>query len=204
MSHSKFDPQKHHRRSIRLPDYEYSQPGAYYVTIITWHRKCLFGEVVKGEVKSNRVGEIVKWEWLDLPKRFPYIELGAYVVMPNHFHGILVFLDHVGATRPDLSDARSNKASSFLPQITDDDIDGLPLPHGPRPASLGAVIAQFKSRITKRIWKIPSLKGTPIWQRNYHEHILRDEKDLKNKTDYINANPFSWEEDEENPLILKV
>lgn len=90
---SKFDPRKHHRpfdraqgrRSIRLPDYDYSQPGAYFVTIVTWHRECLFGEVVGGEMKLNKIGEIVQWEWLELPKRLGFIELGAFVVMPNLF-----------------------------------------------------------------------------------------------------------------------
>jgi putative transposase len=66
--------------------------------------------------------------------------------------------------------------------------------------SLGAIMTQFKSRVTKRLWKIPSLKGTPIWQRNYYEHVIRDEKDLQNKTDYIEANPILWDEDDENPM----
>jgi REP element-mobilizing transposase RayT len=88
--------------------------------------------------------------------------------------------------------------------ITPDSIKGSPLPqsmpHGPKPASLGAIMAQFKSRATKRIWKIPEFKETPIWQRNYYEHIIRDETDLQNKTDYINANPLLWDEDDENPI----
>jgi len=75
-----------------------------------------------------------------------------------------------------------------------------PLPRGPKPASLSAVIAQFKSRVTKRVWKIPEFKETSIWQRNYYEHIIRNEKDLQNKTEYIEANPLLWEQDEENPI----
>ncbi len=188
MKPSKFDPQKHHRRSIRLPEYDYSQPGAYYVTIVAWQRDCLFGEVVREEMKLNKIGKIVQWEWKELPKRLRYIELGAFVVMPNHFHGILIFHEHVGATRPGLNKARSSN-KPFPNRITDD-IDGSPLPRGPHPASLGAIMAQFKSRVTKRLWKIPSLKDTPIWQRNYYEHIICNNKDLQNKTDYINANPL--------------
>lgn len=65
-------------------------------------------------------------------------------------------------------------------------------------------MSQFKSRVTKRLWKIPALKGTPIWQRNYYEHVIRNEKDLKNKTDYIKANPILWDEDNENPLNIKL
>jgi putative transposase len=201
MPQTKFDPQKHHRRSIRLPNYDYSQSGAYYVTIVAWHRECLFGEMINGNMRLNKFGEIVQWEWLELPKRLRYIELGAFVVMPNHFHGILVFHKNVGATRQELTNEPSGNAS--LPHMTTDSIDGSLLQRGPKPASLGAIMAQFKSRVTKRLWKISSLKGTPIWQRNYYEHIIRNEKDLKNKTDYIEANPMLWDKDEENPLNVK-
>ncbi|HNH26476.1 MAG TPA: hypothetical protein PLR93_05615, partial [Anaerolineales bacterium] len=94
----------------------------------------------------------------------------------------------------------SLSGAEHLQTITTDGIDGSPLPHGPKPASLGAIIAQFKSRATKRIWKISEFKETPIWQRNYYEHIIRDETDLQNKTDYIEANPLLWDEDDENPV----
>ena len=201
MSHSKFNPQKYHRHSIRLPHYDYAQSGAYFVTIVTWHRECLFGEVVGGKMKLNRMGEIVQWEWLELPKRLCFIELGAFAVMPNHFHGILIFHENVRATRPGLIEARLGKAP--LPRVSTEGIDGSPLPRGPKPASLGAIMAQFKSRVTKRLWKIPSLQGTPIWQRNYYEHIIRNDRDLQNKTDYIEANPRLWGKDDENPLNAK-
>jgi REP-associated tyrosine transposase len=90
---SKFDPNKHRRRSIRLPNYDYAQPGAYYVTIVASHRECWFGEVVNGEMRLNRYGEIVAdtWQWLE--RQYSYVELGAWVVMPNHFHGILIIHD---------------------------------------------------------------------------------------------------------------
>lgn len=194
---SKFDPQKHHRRSIRLPKYDYSQPGAYFVTIVTWHRECLFGKVTDGVMKLNKAGEIVQWEWKALPQRFQYLELGDYVVMPNHFHGILIFHEPVGATRSNLIGTHSGKMAS--PPLTDEGLEGSPLPGGPNPASLGAILAQFKSRVTKRLWKIRALKDTPIWQRNYYEHIVRNQRDLQNKTDYINANPLLWDRDDENP-----
>lgn len=198
---SKFDSRKHHRRSIRLPNYDYAQPGAYFVTIVAWHRQCLFGEVVNEEMILNEAGKIVQWEWLELAKRSRYIELGAYIVMPNHFHGNLIFHEHVGATRPELTNAPSGKVS--LPPMTMKGIDGSPLPRGPKPASLGAIVAQFKSRVTKRLWKMSSLKGISIWQRNYYEHVIRNEKDLQNKTDYIEANSMLWNEDDENPLNVK-
>jgi putative transposase len=191
MSHSRFDSQKQHRHSIRLPNYDYSQPGAYFITIVTWHRECLFGEVVDGEMRLNDVGKIVQWEWLELPKRFCFVELGAFIVMPNHFHGILIFHENAGATRLGLSE------SGFS------NLNGSPLPRGPQPASLGGIMAQFKSRVTKRLWKMPSWQGRPVWQRNYYEHVIRNERDLQNIMDYIEVNPRLWGEDDENPTNLK-
>lgn len=82
-----------------MKEYDYAGAGAYFVTIVAWRRECLFGEVVDGEMVLNKIGKIVQWEWLDLPKRLPYVELGAYMVMPNHFHGILFLHENVGATR---------------------------------------------------------------------------------------------------------
>jgi REP element-mobilizing transposase RayT len=200
--HAKFDPQKHHRQSIRLQGYDYSQAGLYYVTIVAYQRECLFGEVVDGEMKLNRYGEIVQWEWLELPKRIRYIELGGFVVMPNHVHGFLVFRDPVlGATRPDLTVTHSGKAG--LHNKVPDDIGGSPLPpRGPKPASLGAIVAQFKSRVTKRIWKTPEMNGTPVWQRNYYEHIIRNEREMENIWRYIESNPAMWNDDDENPSLL--
>ena len=196
----KFDPQKHHRRSIRLPGYDYASAGAYYVTIVAWQRECLFGEVINKEMQLNKVGKIVEWEWLELPKRLSYISLGAHMVMPNHFHGILFVHENVGATRQ--GQPMSQPKEKPLPTIIPDSIDGSPLPRGPKPASLGAIMAQFKSRVTKRIWKFPEFKETPIWQRNYYEHIIRNQTDLQNKTDYIAANPLLWDEDDENPIHI--
>jgi REP element-mobilizing transposase RayT len=237
MGQPKFDPRIHHRQSIRLQGFDYSSAGAYFVTIVARGRECLFGEVVDGDVKLNRFGEIVQWEWLELPKRLQFVELGAFVVMPNHFHGILVIRDIVGATRQDLTMTRDSNA--LLHNVTTDGIDGSPLPddtfddgagatrqdlsvtpdgnallqttttdgtdgsplppRGSQPASLGAVIAQFKSRVTKRIWKTPSLRGKPIWQRNYHEHIIRNDREMERIWHYIESNPSNWIDDNENP-----
>ena len=198
---SKFDPQKHHRRSIRLKGYDYSQPGAYFVTIVTFQRECLFGEVVDGEMRLNRYGEVVKWEWERLPQIFKHLELGVFVIMPNHFHGIIVLRDNAGATRHGLDSAMSGNVS--LQTIATDGIDGSPLPCGPQPASLGAIIGQFKSRVTKRLWKIPSLNGRPIWQRNYYEHIIRNEHEMDRIWRYIESNPVNWADDDENPLNIQ-
>ena len=148
-------------------------------------------------MRLNNVGKIVQWEWLELPKRLCFIELGAFVVMPNHFHGILIFHENVGATRQGLINSRSGKVP--VPHVTVEGIDGSPLPRGPKSASLGAVMAQFKSRVTKRLWKIPPLQGTLIWQHNYYEHVIRNEEEVNRIRQYVIDNPTHWEEDEDNP-----
>lgn len=96
-----FAPQEHHRRSIRLKGYDYSQAGAYFVTLVTWQRECLFGEIGQGKMALNEIGEIVREEWERTAAVRQNVELGEYVIMPNHVHGILVFVDDgdVGATR---------------------------------------------------------------------------------------------------------
>ena len=85
----KFDPQKHHRRSIRLKGFDYAGAGAYYVTIVAWRRECLFGEVVNGEIMLSQYGEIVQKWWEEIPVHFSNVETGAFVIMPNHVHGIV-------------------------------------------------------------------------------------------------------------------
>jgi putative transposase len=173
----KFDPQEHYRRSIRLKGYDYSQAGAYFVTIVTWQRECLFGEITDGEMMLNEIGEIVREEWERTAAVRLNVELGEYVIMPNHVHGILVFVDDdVGATR------RVAPTSSTL-----------------QSGSLGAIMAQFKSIVTKRINGLQNVSGRPIWQRNYYEHIIRNERDMDRIARYIESNPLRWTDDDENP-----
>ena len=185
MSKSKFDPQKHHRKSIRLKGYDYSQQGVYFVTIVTYHRDCLFGEIVKEEMIFNDFSKIADECWRAIPKHFPYVELGAYVIMPNHVHGIIVIreLDDRGAALLRPYDVNSTNENSHKINI--------------KPGSLGAIVRSFKSAVSYRINKEHDATG--IWQRNYYEHIIRDETDLQNKTDYIDANPMLWNDDDENP-----
>ena len=95
MPKSKFDPNKHHRRSIRLKGYDYSQAGAYYVTIVTYQRDCLFGDIMNKEMILNDFGKVADECWSAIPEHFPLVELGAYVVMPNHVHGIIFITEKV-------------------------------------------------------------------------------------------------------------
>ncbi|HMB23328.1 MAG: transposase [Chloroflexota bacterium] len=189
MSRSKFDPQEHHRHSIRLPNYDYSQPGAYFVTIVTWHRECLFGEVVDGEMRLNKFGLVTKEQWEKLPKRFPNIELGAFVIMPNHMHGIIVITDGRGtAENPSNLGSEATRRAPTREQF-----------QKPVKGSIPTIVRSYKSAVSYRINLMRGIQDVPVWQRNYYEHIIRNDRDLQNKTDYIEANPMLWAEDHENP-----
>ena len=163
---SKFDLQKHHRRSIRLKGYDYASAGAYYVTIVAWQRECLFGEVVNKEMVLNEFGKIADECWRAIPKHFPNVELGAYVIMPNHVHGIIdIRANESLLTMKKVGDGRG--AAMLRPYDEQD-------PHriNVKPGSLGAIVRSYKSAVSYRINKEHNATG--IWQRNYYEHIIRN------------------------------
>ncbi len=187
----KYDPNKHHRRSIRLKGYDYSQAGAYFVTICAYNRECLFGEIVDGKMALNELGEIVREEWIYSTKIRNEIKMDEYVVMPNHIHGIVIIKDvdnvPVGVTGRSPLQRRS--------PLRQDDRH----PHGPKPKSIGSFIAGFKSVVTKRINELRKLPGASVWQPNYYDHIIRDEKEYYKIKNYIKNNPAQWIEDKNNP-----
>ena len=177
---TKFDPQKHHRRSIRLKGYDYTQSGAYYVTIVAYQRGHFFGEVVNAEMRLNELGQIARNEWFKTAILRPYVELyeDEFIVMPNHVHGIIWIINEtVGAER------RSAPTKTIV-----------------HPRSLGSVIRAYKSAVTYAANGLhpTGQRGAVLWQRNYYEHVIRNEKDLKAKRDYIFSNPLNWENDDEN------
>ncbi|MCI0520367.1 MAG: transposase [Chloroflexi bacterium] len=192
---------KEGRGSIRLPGYAYTQPGAYFVTTCSWQSRLLFGTIERGEMFLNSLGRIVQWRWQGLALQFRHIRLGAFVVMPNHVHGVIVIEspaqgDNVGATQAAPDEYRSGQPLSLTGSQAGK--HGSPLrarPTGPPPGSLGAMMAQFKSRATKQIWALPNQAQFPVWQRNYYEHIIRDEADWQRIEDYIRANPARWADD---------
>lgn len=189
-----YNPDIHHRRSIRLKGYDYSQQGAYFVTICTHQRNCLFGEIVDGEMKLNTNGEIAKGCWLSLPRHFQNVELDEFVVMPNHLHGIIIIAEE-GEALADLNYQKQQKFSSQCFAPTGDTIKI----NGTIPQSLAAIIQNYKSVSTRQINRINKAKGNVIWQRNYYERIIRNEEALNNIRQYIITNPINWAEDEENP-----
>ena len=178
-----YDPDQHHRRSIRLKNYDYTQPGAYFVTICTHQRTSLFGQVVDGEMAVNELGEIVRQEWFCTAQVRPYVKLFAdeFVVMPNHIHGIIWITNHVGAQRDCAPTPRGST------------------PNNVAPGSLGAIIRAFKSAATKRINIHRGTPGAPVWQRNYYEHIIRNDRALHTIRRYIANNPMRWHLDRYNP-----
>ncbi|CAG0996263.1 hypothetical protein ANAEL_02612 [Anaerolineales bacterium] len=182
--HPKFDPDKHHRKSIRLQGYDYSQAGAYFVTIVTYRRDMLFGEIQNGEMMLNDFGTITDECWHAIPEHFPFVELAAHVIMPNHTHGVIVINGR--GTHVNL------RGTIYRAPTDNNEQFGKPIK-----GSLPTIIRTYKAAVTRMIGREHNATG--IWQRNYYEHIIRDEKDLQRITDYIEANPSRWNDDDENP-----
>ncbi|HJS20143.1 MAG TPA: transposase [Anaerolineales bacterium] len=190
---AKFDPRKpfdpaqgrHHRRSIRLKGYDYTQSGAYYITIVTYQRQHFFGEGVNGEMRLNALGQIAHDEWFKTAALRPYVSLyeDQFVVMPNHVHGIIWIQNALGH-----GDA-----------VTQREEFGKPVSH-----SIPTIVRAYKSAVTYAVngllghGDVVPQRGAVLWQRNYYEHIIRDEKSLQAIRQYILNNPRNWEHDENN------
>ena len=168
------------RKKLRLPEYDYSWPGWYYVTVCTRDREPLFGQIVDDHMVLNHIGRIVEEEWLKTPLIRKNVALDDYVIMPNHLHGIVIINDAiVGATR-------RVAPTEGHPKL--------------RSASLGAILGQFKSIATKRARKECLLSDRSLWQRGYYDHVIRNDADLHRIREYIATNPRRWALDKENPV----
>jgi len=179
----------HRRRTIRVKNYDYTQAGGYFITICTRGRECLLGEVVNGMVQLSETGRLVESVWLQTAIVRPDIELDAYVVMPNHFHAIFFIHESpgvAGATHR-VAPTKNHYSADEKPRR----------PAGPMAGSVGAIIAQFKSLVSKRINPKQHL-GRSIWQRNYYEHVIRNEQSLNHIREYIVTNAQRWDLDREN------
>ena len=169
------------RRSIRLKDFDYASGALYFLTIYADRRRCIFGKIRDGEMQLNKLGRIVEDEWLVSLEMRRHIDLDAYVIMPNHIHSVVALFEKGDALPGGGQGARS-----------------APL-RGMQPRSLASLVAGFKASVTRAArFVVPRLR-TPIWQRNYYEHIVRDERDLERIRAYIEANPARWEEDAYHP-----
>ena len=217
----------HARRSIRIPGYDYAQPGAYFVTICTYHHIHLFGNVINGEMQLNEYGKIVQFTWQDLINHIQGIELGEFIVMPNHTHAIIHIIgenlgaepiraNSVGAgSKPAQTDDAKILRAGHGPALTKN-MGDIRAGHGPTPTKnmgyiragfgpaptkqkpLSEIVRELKTFSARRINEMRSTPGIPVWQRNYYEHIIRNEDDLRMITDYIATNPLNWAADELN------
>jgi REP element-mobilizing transposase RayT len=171
----RFDPQKHHRRSIRLRGYDYTQGGAYFVTTCVEKKRCAFGQIESGVTRLNVYGRIVEECWLAVAEHYPHVVLDENTIMPNHFHAIVIITEPVGVGSP-----------------------------RPTKTTLGQIMGYFKYQSTRSINAYRAERNlTPVyvWQRNYFERIVRNEKELDDTRRYIFENPLHWDKDTENPIF---
>jgi len=173
---------KHHRRSIRLPEYDYTQEGAYYITICIRNRESLFGKISNGRMVLTKCGEIAERCWNVLPEFFPDVVLNEFVIMPNHFHGIIIIT----------GDGRGLINQTPTTGIGDKWI----LMKNPG-QPLGKIIRHFKAQTAKYIHDAGFDHFR--WQRNYWEHVIRNDQSCDKIRQYIIENPSYWGQDEENP-----
>lgn len=167
-----------YRRSVRLRGYDYSQAGAYFITACALNRMCLFGQVVDGEMRLNEYGEIVRREWERTGEIRRDVGIDAFVIMPNHFHGIIVIDPRRGTLQRAPTTERFGKPTSN---------------------TIPTIVRLFKSTTTRQINEHRGTPGIPVWQRNYYEHIVRNEESLHRIRQYIAENPLQWATDRENP-----
>ena len=170
--------QRPHRRSVRLTGYDYSQAGAYFITTCVQDRMLLFGEVVDGEMRLNEYGEIVRREWERTGKIRQDVGIDAFVIMPNHFHGIIVIDPGRGTLQRAPTTERFGKPTSN---------------------TIPTIVRLFKSTTTRQINEHRGTPSIAVWQRNYYEHMVRSEKSLNRIRQYIADNPLQWAMDRENP-----
>ncbi|HEV7669699.1 MAG TPA: transposase [Thermoanaerobaculia bacterium] len=173
----RFDPEKHHRQSIRLRGFDYSAPGAYFVTIVTIGRELLFGEIVDREMRRNEYGEVAAACWAEMPHHFSNVVADIQVVMPNHVHGIVTIESGTFRFAKPFDPAAPRIASGSLP----------------------AIVRSYKAAVSRRINALRENPAGQVWQRNYYEHIVRDQGSLEAIRTYIRDNPLAWTTDPENP-----
>ena len=171
----------HHRRSIRLKEYDYSQNGAYFITICVQNKECLFGKIANGKMQLNDAGNIIQTIWDEIPEYYDGIETDTFQIMPNHIHGIIIIVGAGPCACPIKS--------------------GQPRGVAPTKLSLFDVVHRFKTMTTKQYIDGVKFKNWQpfdhkLWQRNYFEHVIRNEQSLNKIREYILNNPYGWEKDE--------
>jgi len=222
MRNGMYDPNRHHRRSTRRPGFDYTRTAAYFVTLCAYERACLFGAVEDAAVCLNECGKVVQAAWLKSEAVRQEIVLDAFVVMPNHLHGIVLIVPPRTDSHPDdprgyrldekHESASTRRAHGHAPLQGDDQLmdkgastsvgahGGAPSTTLRRPPrSLGAMVGGFKAAATARINRLSGMPGAPVWQRNYHDRILRGAREWRACRQYIHDNPACWAHDHLNP-----
>jgi REP element-mobilizing transposase RayT len=204
MDKSKPDSKTHRRRSLRLPQYDYAQPGGYFITICTHDRVCLFGDNINGAMMLNDAGIMVEKYWNEIPQHFTHVTLDEHAVMPNHFHGI-IFIVGAGSSRPvqpgssrpvQPGSSRPVQPGSSRLMLLDKCEDCGKEGREDRAPTVGNIVAYFKYQSTKHINVMRNGGFQKLWQRNYYERVIRNEKELFETRQYIINNPMNWELDE--------
>jgi putative transposase len=180
---------KLHHRNIRLPKYDYSREGSYFITICAQDRLFVFGDIAEKQIKLNKWGLIVEQCWHDLVKHYTGIELDAFVIMPNHVHGIIVITGDVTVIH--------NVGEGLKPSPTGTDGDKIKC-HG-----LTEIVRAFKTFSAREINEQRNTQGQKVWQRNYYERIIHNELSLNKIREYIINNPRNWHTDGNNPNRIK-
>ncbi len=186
-----YNPKIHHRRSIRLRNFDYSSAGAYFITICAHERESVFGNLVDGVMRLNDWGLIVRECWGHLPNHFLHVGLDECIVRPNHIHGIIILnngLHDVGARfiAPEFGVKKGAMNQNNLGAIN-------------RAPTIGEIVRAFKARCTHAINQTRQPPGGSVWQRNYYERVIRDDRELNNIRQYIEDNPRKWADDENHP-----
>lgn len=187
---NKYNPNIHHRKSIRLKGYDYSQSGLYFITICCQNRICRFGHIENGKMILNEYGKIAQTEWAKLPERFPNFELDVFQIMPNHIHGIILLNEiPVGMVGAGFTPAQNNTVAQ-----NDADIRATA-----RVApTVSDIVGAYKSLVANGcldIYKSKNEMMGKLWQRNYYEHIIRNEQSYQRISEYIINNPAKWNDD---------
>jgi REP element-mobilizing transposase RayT len=206
-----YNQQKHHRQSIRLHQYDYSWPGAYFVTICVREKECMLGEIIDGEMQLSEWGRIIHEFWDAIPVHFPNVSIADRVTMPNHGHAIIkIGHDRRGAVAAPMvaaptvaarNDAMSDDTALHGGSMRGETGEETGEETSPLRPTLGQIVAYYKNQTTKRINELRGTPGVPFWQRNYWEHVVRDEIDLNRIRQYIENNPLRWHEDQLNPIV---
>jgi len=165
---------KFKRRSIRLPEYDYSKPNAYFITICSFNKQMIFGKINDGKIALSKIGDIVKRYLIEIPNHFENVFIDDYIIMPNHIHFIISI---VGVQN---FEPLRNEYQKIIPK------------------SIGSIVRSYKASVTR--WCKDHSFEKFKWQKNFYEHIIRNDEDFFRIREYIRNNPLQWELDEENPF----